>query len=142
MGSHSRAGLRRSAASDARIDSCFQAFRRRAKEFATGIAEFAGLEASRDPARTAELNREIMRALLAKWSTEILATLYSMRSLGFERLRRALRGISPRVLSAKLKALESQGPVSREVLHERPPRVQYSLTEAGLTVANPNFPRS
>ncbi|QFK72785.1 helix-turn-helix transcriptional regulator [Pradoshia sp. D12] len=40
-------------------------------------------------------------------------------------------GISGRVLSERLKELEKQGIVKREVYPETPVRIEYSLTEAG-----------
>jgi len=58
-----------------------------------------------------------------------------MKSTGFERLRKTLPGISSRILSAKLKTLEELGLVERKVLATRPPRVNYELTEKGITVA-------
>ncbi|MCI4320891.1 MAG: helix-turn-helix transcriptional regulator [Thermoplasmata archaeon] len=61
--------------------------------------------------------------------------LHALPAAGFEELRRNLTGISPRVLSLKLKELEEKGMVRREILDSRPPRVRYSLTERGWTVA-------
>ncbi|HWO97281.1 MAG TPA: helix-turn-helix domain-containing protein [Bacillus sp. (in: firmicutes)] len=43
-------------------------------------------------------------------------------------------GISGRVLSERLKELESQGIVKREVFPETPVRIEYSLTEKGLAL--------
>src|SRR5437870_13059045 len=49
----------------------------------------------------------------------------------FCELERALRGISPRTLSLRLRALEEQGIVERQTYPEVPPRVEYALTEKG-----------
>lgn len=43
-------------------------------------------------------------------------------------------GVSGRVLSERLKDLENQGVVKREVYPETPVRIEYSLTEKGLAV--------
>lgn len=43
-------------------------------------------------------------------------------------------GISGRLLSERLKDLEIQGIVKREVFPETPVRIEYSLTEKGLTL--------
>lgn len=43
-------------------------------------------------------------------------------------------GISGRVLSERLKELENQGIVKREVFPETPVRIEYSLTEKGLAL--------
>ncbi len=66
---------------------------------------------------------------------EVLVALHASPSAGFEELRRSLPGISPRVLSLKLKGLEAHGMVRREIIDARPPRVQYVLTDQGWTVA-------
>lgn len=44
-------------------------------------------------------------------------------------------GISGRLLSERLKDLEKQGIVKREVFPETPVRIEYSLTEKGLALA-------
>jgi DNA-binding HxlR family transcriptional regulator len=46
----------------------------------------------------------------------------------------ASMGISGRVLSERLKDLENQGIVTREVFPETPVRIEYSLTEKGLAL--------
>lgn len=43
-------------------------------------------------------------------------------------------GISGRVLSERLKDLENQGIVKREVYPETPVRIEYSLTDKGLAL--------
>ena len=43
-------------------------------------------------------------------------------------------GISGRVLSERLKELENEGIVKREVFPETPVRIEYSLTEKGLAL--------
>jgi DNA-binding HxlR family transcriptional regulator len=55
----------------------------------------------------------------------------------FGELRRALQGVSPKVLSASLKRLESAGLVDRTVFAEVPPRVEYALTPLGVSAAEP-----
>jgi DNA-binding HxlR family transcriptional regulator len=89
----------------------------------------------RQTSETAELNLRIARTVFGKWSLEILVLLYAMKQLGFEDARKSLGGISPRVLSEKLKQLEAEDLVLREVLSVSPPRVRYRLTDKGLIVA-------
>lgn len=43
-------------------------------------------------------------------------------------------GISGRLLSERLKELEKQGIVKREIYPETPVRIEYSLTEKGLSL--------
>src|SRR5262245_21522545 len=49
----------------------------------------------------------------------------------FGELRRDIPQISPKMLTARLRALEEKGVVSREVMPSSPPSVEYSLTEVG-----------
>lgn len=46
-------------------------------------------------------------------------------------LQRALPGISPKTLADRLRALEEQGLITRTVYPDKPPRVEYALTERG-----------
>ena len=52
----------------------------------------------------------------------------------FGELKKSLAGISQKVLTAKLRDMESNGLVHREVYAEVPPRVEYSLTELGRSL--------
>lgn len=88
-----------------------------------------------DARANAEANLEILHEHFGKWSLDILVALYSLHTAGFEELRRQLRGITPRVLSGRLKALEGRNLVVRQVLDERPPRVRYRLSTDGVTLA-------
>ncbi|HMO45121.1 MAG TPA: helix-turn-helix domain-containing protein [Rubrivivax sp.] len=49
----------------------------------------------------------------------------------FGDLRRDLDGISPKVLTAKLRALEQESLVVRRVIASSPPQVEYSLSRRG-----------
>jgi DNA-binding HxlR family transcriptional regulator len=52
-------------------------------------------------------------------------------SLRYGELKRAVEGISTKMLTQALKELEEDGLVLREEYLEMPPRVQYSLTKSG-----------
>ena len=52
----------------------------------------------------------------------------------FNKLQRAVPGISKRVLAQQLRQLERDGIVSRKVYDQSPPRVEYSLTDFGRTL--------
>lgn len=73
--------------------------------------------------RTAEI-------VCGKWTLLIIRDLAEGRSR-FGELERSLRGISPRTLSLRLRALEEEGIVERQTFPEVPPRVEYALTEKG-----------
>jgi DNA-binding HxlR family transcriptional regulator len=49
----------------------------------------------------------------------------------FGELRRDIPRISPKMLTARLKALESKGVVTREVMPTSPPSVEYALSDVG-----------
>ena len=52
-------------------------------------------------------------------------------TLRYGELKRAVEGISTKMLSQALKELEEDGLIHREEFLEKPPRVEYSLTKAG-----------
>ena len=49
----------------------------------------------------------------------------------FGELRRDIPRISPKMLSARLRALEEKGVVTREVVPSSPPSVEYTLSDVG-----------
>ena len=109
------------------------------REFSEAAFRFSRSVAPGSPgpgiADSAELNLQIAKTVFGKWSLEIMVLLYSIKQLGFEQIRRTLEGISRRVLSEKLKQLETRGLIRRSVISAGPQRVSYSLTEKGLIVA-------
>lgn len=66
-----------------------------------------------------------------KWHPIVISTLLAEDGRGFTDLRDTLDGISDKVLSDCLDDLQSVGLVSREVIDDKPVRVEYSLTAAG-----------
>lgn len=65
-----------------------------------------------------------------KWKGLILFSLHE-GPLRFAELRRSVPGISERMLTLQLREMENSGLVHREVYHQVPPKVEYSLTEFG-----------
>ncbi|MFI7122237.1 winged helix-turn-helix transcriptional regulator [Amycolatopsis sp. NPDC049868] len=65
-----------------------------------------------------------------KWKGLILFALQD-GPLRFGELRRAVPGISERVLILQLREMETTGLLHREVYHQVPPKVEYSLTGFG-----------
>jgi DNA-binding HxlR family transcriptional regulator len=118
---------------NALIDRSFHEFRGSAVRLAERVRDLKGYQV--DPAEAAGADIKLLRTIFGKWSPEVLMALHAAPSIGFEALRRHLVGISPRVLSLKLKELEQNGMVHREIVDSRPPRVQYALTDRGWTVA-------
>ncbi|WP_310740378.1 helix-turn-helix domain-containing protein [Microbispora sp. H10885] len=76
--------------------------------------------------------RQILDRIADKWSLLVIALL-DKRSLRFTELRRAIDGVSQRMLTRTLRHLERDGLVSRTVHPTVPPRVDYELTQMGAT---------
>lgn len=69
-----------------------------------------------------------------RWSGAIISVMFKGASR-FCELREAIPGISDRLLTERLKELECEGVVQREVTATRPPQVSYVLTEKGRALA-------
>ncbi len=65
-----------------------------------------------------------------KWKLLILRNLLA-RPWRFNEMLRAIPGISQKVLTDNLRALESDGIITRTVFPEVPPRVEYALSGLG-----------
>ena len=76
-----------------------------------------------------------MAVLMDKWSLFVLYNLAYFGTLRFGELKTNIRGISARMLSVTLKKLENHHVINRKVYAEVPPRVEYSLTEFGMELA-------
>jgi DNA-binding HxlR family transcriptional regulator len=72
--------------------------------------------------------------ICGKWTILVIRDL-AEGNARFCELERSLRGISPRTLSLRLRALEEQGILARRTFPEVPPRVEYSLTAKGRALA-------
>jgi DNA-binding HxlR family transcriptional regulator len=71
-----------------------------------------------------------------KW-TVLLIILLQERPYRFNELKRGIDGISQRMLTLTLRNMERDGLVTRTVTPSIPPRVDYELTEIGLSLAAP-----
>lgn len=70
-----------------------------------------------------------------KWKLLILQILIFKGTHRFGELRRKVDGITQTMLTNQLRALESDGLVTRKVYAEVPPRVEYSASADGLALA-------
>ena len=73
----------------------------------------------------------LLRVLEGPWTTYLLWILSSRGPQRFGELRRALVGISAKVLTERLRLLEAEGIVSRDYRPTIPPEVTYALTQRG-----------
>lgn len=72
--------------------------------------------------------------LSGKWKGRILWKLYNEKTMRFGELRKALGNITEKMLTAQLRELESVNIINRKVYTEVPPKVEYSLTEFGMSL--------
>lgn len=75
-----------------------------------------------------------IRVLGGKWKLAILWRLIH-GSVRFNELERLLGGVTHKILAQQLKEMEADGLVARKVHAEVPPKVEYSLTETGRSLA-------
>jgi DNA-binding HxlR family transcriptional regulator len=80
--------------------------------------------------------REILDRVGDKWSVLVIVLL-GQRTHRFNELHRAIDGISQRMLTLTVRALQRDGLVSRTVYPTVPARVDYELTELGQTLLGP-----
>lgn len=76
-----------------------------------------------------------MSMLEGKWKFAILYVLSSRGTLRFKELERAIPEISTRMLTKDLKHLEKKGIVRRKAYATVPPKVEYTLTDIGHSIA-------
>lgn len=78
--------------------------------------------------------RNILNRLSSKWAMLILVTLHANGTMRFNDVQKSIGDISQRMLAVTLRTLEEDGLVSRKVYPEVPPRVEYRLTERGISL--------
>ncbi|MFE7457090.1 winged helix-turn-helix transcriptional regulator [Streptomyces sp. NPDC012600] len=79
-------------------------------------------------------SRSTLEHVTGRWGSLTLGALYE-EGLRFNALRRRVDGVSEKMLSQTLHALERDGLVLREAQPVSPPRVDYELTPLGREVA-------
>lgn len=81
-------------------------------------------------------SRGLLDRVSSRWTILIVGALES-GPLRFSEIARRVDGLSEKMLAQTLRQLEEDGLVSRQVTASVPVRVDYSLTQAGLTLAVP-----
>lgn len=69
-----------------------------------------------------------------RWTPLILRDLILHGPRRYQDLQDSLAGIAPNTLSARLKDMEANGLIERKLYNERPPRLEYHLTEKGKSL--------
>ena len=81
-----------------------------------------------------------LRVIAGKWKPLILYFVAQGGPTRYGALRRAVRDVSDKMLIQQLKELEADGLVKRTDYKEIPPRVDYSLTPLGVSLAEALVP--
>ena len=68
------------------------------------------------------------------WSALILRDLFQKKTCKFQDFQESLQGIVPSTLSQRLKRLEADDLIDREIYNEHPIRVVYKLTKKGKSL--------
>ena len=98
--------------------------------------------ALRPPIRTPVFERHcsirvVLDRIADKWTVLVMSVLNGAGPVRFNELRRAIEGISQKMLTQTLRDLERDGLIARTVYPEIPPRVEYALTPLGETLCVP-----
>jgi DNA-binding HxlR family transcriptional regulator len=78
---------------------------------------------------------EAVELIGKRWSGAIIAVLLEGGAMRFSEIAQAIPLLSDRLLSERMKELESRGIVERRVHPDAPVRVEYELTEMGRELA-------
>ena len=73
----------------------------------------------------------VLKLLAGPWTTHVLWILQTHGALRYGALKRAIPGVSSRLLTERLRRLAAAGFVEREVVPSVPPQVSYALSPRG-----------
>jgi DNA-binding HxlR family transcriptional regulator len=79
--------------------------------------------------------RQVLDRIADKWTMLVIVALQD-GTLRFSELRRGIEGISQKMLTQTLRALERDGMVERDVIPTVPVTVRYTLTPLGYSLAD------
>src|SRR5258707_3493089 len=79
--------------------------------------------------------RVVLDRLADKWTVLVIGQL-AAGTMRFAQLRRAIDGISQKMLTSTLRDLERDGLVKRQLYASVPPKVEYSLTPLGSSLVS------
>lgn len=80
--------------------------------------------------------RELLNRIGDRWTVLIIGTLND-GPRRFNEIARAVEGISQKMLTQTLRALERDGLVTRTIYAQIPPKVEYALTDLGVSLREP-----
>lgn len=82
-------------------------------------------------------SRTVLRHLTDRWTPLIVTVLADGEPVRFKDLKGTIQGVSPKVLTETLRSMERDGLLTRHITASVPPRVDYQLTDLGLTTVEP-----
>lgn len=80
--------------------------------------------------------RVVLDRIGDKWTVLVIGALAG-GPLRFTELRARVGGVAPKVLTQTVRAMERDGLLTRTVFAQVPPRVDYALTELGISLGGP-----
>jgi DNA-binding HxlR family transcriptional regulator len=80
--------------------------------------------------------RVVLDRIGDKWTVLVIGALID-GSLRFTQVRQRIGGVAPKVLTQTLRAMERDGLLTRTVYAQVPPRVDYTLTDLGVSLGGP-----
>lgn len=76
-----------------------------------------------------------MAVLGGKWKPILINAIYQTSPARFGELKRIIKGITQSMLTSQLRELEEDGIIKRKIYAEIPPRVEYTITDFGMTLS-------
>lgn len=76
----------------------------------------------------------VVELVFGRWTSHVLWTLAHHGRMRFSELHALIPGVTPKVLTQRLRQLERDGFVSRSFYREMPPRVEYECTTLALSL--------
>ncbi|WP_298117511.1 helix-turn-helix domain-containing protein [Flavobacterium sp.] len=76
-----------------------------------------------------------MHVIGGKWKPILINAIYQTTPARFGELKRSVVGITQSMLTSQLRELEDDGIIARKIYAEIPPKVEYTLTEFGMTLS-------
>lgn len=83
------------------------------------------------------MSRQVLQLIADQWTPLVIYALEDNGTMRFGQLLKRIGGISRKMLTQTLRALERNGLVQRVVYPVVPPVVEYSLTPLGQTLVEP-----
>ena len=90
-----------------------------------------------EQARACRALGQIIDRVADKWAVMVIGHLSEKETLRFNELMRCMPGVSHRMLTLTLRALQRDGIVQRTPYATIPPRVDYQLTPLGASLTRP-----